>query len=74
MTRKEKILRMVQKLPDDVTYDQVMYHLDVMSAIERGLEQAERGEGMDHDDLIASLEEEDAKDQARLDARSLPEG
>jgi len=55
MTRKELILRMVERLPDDVTYDRVMYHLDVMKAVETGIEQADRGEGMDHDEFFAQL-------------------
>src|SRR5579872_4658718 len=61
MTRKELILRMIQKLPEDVSYARVMYHLTVMEKIERGDEQIERGEGIDHDDLVAQLEEEECR-------------
>jgi hypothetical protein len=56
-TRKELILRMLQKLPDDVTYDRVMYHLDVMKAIETGIEQIERGEGIEHEEFVKELRE-----------------
>jgi hypothetical protein len=35
MTRKEMIMRMIGKL-DDVSYDQVMYHLSVIKGIEIG--------------------------------------
>ncbi len=66
MTRKELILRMIGKLPDDVTYDRVIYHLDVMRDIEISLEQAERGEVIDHDDLFAELLREDEQDSTRL--------
>jgi len=68
MTRKELILRMVGRLPDDVTYQRVMYHLGVMRAIEVGEEQIARGEVIDHDELFAELLGEDAKNQNRLDS------
>jgi hypothetical protein len=58
MTRKEEILRMLQKLPDDVSYDRVIYHLDVMKGIEIGLEQMERGEGTEHEEFMNELEAE----------------
>src|SRR5947209_3104494 len=58
LTRKEQILRMIQKLPDDVTYDRVIYHLDVMKSIEIGLEQIERGEVIDHDELVQKWKDE----------------
>src|SRR5438128_581206 len=35
MTRKQLILRMIQKLPENVSYDRVMYHLTVMQKVER---------------------------------------
>jgi len=55
MTRKENILRFVATLDDNVTYGQVMYHLEVMRRIEIGVEQLDRGEGIDHDELFAEL-------------------
>ena len=57
MTRKELILRMVAKLPDDVTYDRVMYHLGVMGAVEEGLEDVKHGRLIDHDELFDRLTE-----------------
>jgi hypothetical protein len=58
MTRKEKILRMVQRLEDDATYDQVIYRLVVMRDIETALDQAERGEGTEHEELFRRLKKE----------------
>ncbi len=55
MTTKQKILRMVERLPDDVSYDRVIYHLHVMKGIEIGLQQAARGEGIDHDEFFDQL-------------------
>jgi hypothetical protein len=58
MTRKEDILRMIQKLPDNVAYDRVIYHLSVMKGIEIGLEQIERGEYTEHGQFMRELEAE----------------
>ena len=66
MTRKQKILQMIEKLPDDVTYGRVIYPIGVMRAIEIGLEQAERGEVIEHDELFAQLQAEDEEAQDRL--------
>ncbi len=55
MTTKQKILRMIEKLPENVSYDRVLYHVHTMKKIEIGLQQAERGEVIDHDELFAEL-------------------
>jgi len=55
MTRKEQILRMIEKLPDDVTHEEVMYHLDVLQAIEEGQRDMEEGRVIDHDELFDRL-------------------
>jgi hypothetical protein len=70
MTTKQKILRMVERLDDDVSYDQVLYHLTVMRNVEVGLAQANQGEVIDHDALMAEMDAEDAQDQTRLVAQS----
>jgi hypothetical protein len=53
MTRKEQILRMVRRLDDDVSFDQVIYHLGVMRDIEIGMGQIQRGEVFSHDEVFA---------------------
>ncbi|HZT78828.1 MAG TPA: hypothetical protein VFA26_01290 [Gemmataceae bacterium] len=62
MAVKEKVLRMVERLPADVTYDRVTYHLEAMQESEIGLGQAERGEVLAHDELMAQLGIEDTQD------------
>ncbi len=66
MKRKELILRMVHKLPDDVTYAQVIHHLDTMKAIETGIEQIERGEYITHEELERQLREKGWLDEPDL--------
>jgi len=46
---------MIEKLPDDVTHEEVMYHLDVLQAIEEGQRDMEEGRVIDHDELFDRL-------------------
>jgi len=58
MTRKERILNFLQKLPDDVSYERVLYHVGVMKAIEAALIESERGEGIEHEELVRNLKDQ----------------
>ena len=57
MTRKERILNFLQKLPDEVSYDRVLYHVGVMRDIEAALAESERGEGVEHEELFRNLKD-----------------
>jgi predicted transcriptional regulator len=61
MTPKEKIRAFVERMPDDVTMDQVFYKLELFIGVETGLQQIERGEYIDHDELFDELLKEDAR-------------
>ncbi len=52
MTRKERILNF---LPDDVSYERVLYHVSVMKDIEAALVESERGQGTEHEELFRRL-------------------
>ena len=43
-TPKEEIRRLLEKLPDDVSFEDIQYHIYVQQSVERGLDAAERGE------------------------------
>ncbi|MGC1274285.1 MAG: hypothetical protein WBC44_11310 [Planctomycetaceae bacterium] len=47
---KEDVRRMLDELPDDVTYEDIQYHLYVRQKIERSLAEFERGEGIPHEE------------------------
>ena len=49
MTAKNRIVEIMQELPDDVTFEDALYELYAAFKIERGLEQADRGEGIPHE-------------------------
>lgn len=68
MTRKERILNFLQKLPDDVSYDRVLYHVGVMRAIEAALIESDRGEGIEHEQLFRRLLKENEKNHIDLAA------
>ena len=41
---KEDILQLLEKLPDDVSYEDIQYHIYVQQAVEHGIEAADRNE------------------------------
>ena len=62
MTGKEKILAAVQTMPEDVSIDDAIDRLWLLRKIEIGLAQADRGEGIEHDELMQELLGDDGKD------------
>lgn len=48
---KQKIVETVEHLPDDATVEDAMERLYFLAKIERGLEQAEAGLGLSHEDV-----------------------
>ena len=50
MTAKNRIAEILQDLPDDVSFENALYELYVTFKIEKGLEQADRGEGITQED------------------------
>ena len=47
---KEEVIFLIKKLPDDITLDEIMYHLYVKQRISEGLQDIEKGK-------VYSLEE-----------------
>jgi len=42
-TAKEEVLRMLHRLPDESSYEDIQYHIYVREKIERGLRDVEEG-------------------------------
>jgi hypothetical protein len=59
MTTKERVLAAVQRLPDDVSMDDLLSTLFLIRSIEIGIAQADAGDVMGHDEFMAKLERED---------------
>jgi hypothetical protein len=50
-SEKENVMQMIKDLPDDVTLDEIMYHLYVKQKIIRGLEDIRQGKTYTHDEV-----------------------
>ncbi len=70
MTPKEKIKAFVERMPDDVTMEEVYYKLELFIGVETGLEELDRGEFVDHEALFDELLKSDEKKKSRLVAAS----
>ena len=51
MTIKEKMLQVVHALPDDASIEEAMERLLFLAKVEKGLEQADAGETLSHEEL-----------------------
>ena len=55
VTVKEKILALIQGLPDDVSIEQAIDRLHLLQKIETGIAQADAEDVFDHDALFDEL-------------------
>ena len=62
MTTKEKIMAVIETLPDDVSIDQAIDKLYFLHKVEIGLEQADPGELTDHDEFMREILEDDEEE------------
>lgn len=58
-TNKQKIERLVANMPDDISWDEAVYRINLLRSVETGRAQAERGEVVDDDDVEAWLTKND---------------
>lgn len=52
---KDSVLELVRRLPDQCTWDDVMYEIYVRQKIESGIEDAENGRTVPHDEVFAEF-------------------
>jgi len=50
-TLKEELISLIKQLPDDITLDDVMYHLHVRHKVLRGLEASKQGKTVSHEQV-----------------------
>jgi hypothetical protein len=67
-TTKEKVLTMLEHVNDDITFDELIYKLEFMKAVEQGIREADAGMLIDDEEVWAELEAEDAADEAEVDS------
>lgn len=55
MTEKEIVLETIRALPDDCSIEEIAERIEFMAAVQKGLDQLERGEGIPHDEVKRQL-------------------
>ena len=55
MKTKDAVRDLLDKLPDDCTLEDVLYHLYVLQAIDRGLADAEAGRTIPQDEVAEEM-------------------
>jgi len=55
METKAAVRALLERLPDDCTMDDVLYHLYVLDRIERGLAEADAGRTIPHDQVAEEM-------------------
>jgi predicted transcriptional regulator len=48
---KEAVRRLLDELPDEVTLEDIQYHIYVQQAVQQGLDAADRGELVDQEEI-----------------------
>ena len=55
LSAKKKISKLLKELPDDITLEDIQYHLYVLQKIERGLKDIESGSVFTHEEAKKKL-------------------
>lgn len=55
MTEKEIVLETIRALPDDCSLEEIAERVEFMAAVQKGLDQLDRGEGIPHDEVKRQL-------------------
>ncbi len=55
MTQKEMVLNAIRELPDNASVREIADRLEFMAAIQSGLDQLDRGEGIPHAEVKRQL-------------------
>jgi hypothetical protein len=55
-TPKEEVRHLLERLPDDVSLEQIQYHIYVKQKVQDALDAADRGEVLSQDEVEARME------------------
>jgi predicted transcriptional regulator len=55
-TAKDEVRRLLDRLPEGASFEEIQYQVYVLDEITRGAEELERGEGIEHDEVKRRLE------------------
>jgi hypothetical protein len=57
LSAKDEVRALLDRLPDDVTLEDIQYHLDVVVKVLEAEASLERGEGIPHEEVFREFEE-----------------
>lgn len=69
-TTKQKIIEMLQRLPENLDYDRAIEGIYLLQKVEVALDQVRRGEVLDDEDVMAELLDDHEEAQAQVGPRS----
>ena len=55
MTEKEIVLETIRALPDDCSLEEIAERIEFMAAVQKGLDQRDRGDGIPHNEVKKQL-------------------
>jgi predicted transcriptional regulator len=55
MTQKEIVLDSLRELPDDASFAEIAERVEFLAAVQRGLDQLDRGEAIPHEEIKKQL-------------------
>jgi predicted transcriptional regulator len=62
MNVKQALMELTKSLPDDCTWDDVMYRIYVRQKIENAMKEADAGNLIDHEEVFKEFEDEHSLD------------
>jgi predicted transcriptional regulator len=57
MTEKEIVLETIRELPDNFSIDEIADRIEFLAAVQKGLDQLDRGEGIPHEEIKKQFEQ-----------------
>ena len=55
MTQKRLVLETISELPDEVSLDEIAERIEFLAAVQKGIDQLDRGEGIPHEEVKRQL-------------------
>jgi predicted transcriptional regulator len=55
MTQKAIVLDAINELPDDASIEEIADRVEFLAAVQKGLDQLDRGEGIPHEEIKKQL-------------------
>ena len=55
MTEKEMVLETIRALPDNCSLEEIAERIEFMAAVQKGLDQLDKGEGIPHEEVKKQL-------------------